>query len=121
MKTKSFKWTDPKSTPAALNQVVHALMTIDDLKLKGGKIMDSLKQAQEKQERLQRTIDQLEKQLQFSEENQEQIQKRIEYLKTEFQLSEAQILEHKSKLLREQISRLQLAAETQTQTGEGKI
>lgn len=121
MKTEKFQWTNPKSATAALNQAVHAQMTIDDLKLKGGKIMDSLKQAQEKMERLQKTINQLQEQLQFSNENQEQILKRIEYLKTEFQLSEAQILEHKSKLLREQISRLQLAAETQKKTGEGQI
>lgn len=121
MEVTRAKWTTPKSKPAALNQVVCAMLQIENIDTKGAKIMDSLEQAQAKMHRIQETIDQLQKQLTFGNEGKEKMLKRIEELKSAYTLTEAEILEHKSKLLREQISRLQLSAETQTQITEDKI
>lgn len=116
MKSKSFQWTQPSNKRAALGQILSCLSTFEQTDRKEKVVMDTIKSSQEKIERLQKHIDSLQETLQSTSVNKENIQKRIDYLKREFALTEAEILEAKSKLLREQIA--ELNRQNQTLTGE---
>lgn len=98
---------EPKTRKSALQLAMVLSNYIDNNKTRKENLMISKNQAERKLTRLQKTLEDLEKQIQTAETAESTNQQTLERLMNEWQLTQAEILESKSALLRGQLKALE--------------
>lgn len=118
MKNPVRNWTSPSNKEAAMNQAVYALAALERSQEKEAKYVATIDQLTEKIHSIEEKIQELQDSLDSRKENSAEFQKRLKYLQTEWNLTQSEILEHRSALLRKQITQLQLQAQATKLTGD---
>jgi len=110
MQSNIVNWTEPKTKQAALNLGAYIISQKLIWTRKRENLMKSISNAQQRLKKLEAALADYQRKLSVLDRTKEDWDSQLDLILKKFQLTEAEILETKSQILREQLNSLQTAA-----------